>query len=191
MTGRGVCGGITGPSCGLSPPGRRRGTWRGGPLPEVATASLERGQAWPRSSRLQRPFDHTDFQITPSPSSGSLAHTCLCPSPPAEPWAGRDRPQAVRTLHPSQLAQAHVPAASPSGGPDRSPPPSPPHLPCPSPPRKGDPRQACTGCLALPHTLPGRQGTGPAFVYPLCPPRTKPRLQQLPHEDRYPGSPSS
>lgn len=189
--GRGVCGGITRPSCGLSPPGRRRGTWRGGPLPEVATASLERGQAWPRSSRLQRPFDHTDFQITPSPSSGSLAHTCLCPSPPAEPWAGRDRPQAVRTLHPSQLAQAHVPAASPSGGPDRSPPPSPPHLPCPSPPRKGDPRQACTGCLALPHTLPGRQGTGPAFVYPLCPPRTKPRLQQLPHEDRSPGSPSS
>lgn len=131
MVGRGVCRGIMGPWCGLSAPGRRRGTWRGGPLPEVATASLERGQTWPRSSRLQRPFDHTDFQITHSPSSGSLAHTCLCPSPPAGPWAGRERPQTVRTLHPSPLAQAHMTAASPSGGPDRSPPRA--LLTCPAP----------------------------------------------------------
>ena len=46
-------------------------------------------------------------------------------------------------------------------------------MPRPSPPRKGDPRQACTGCLALPHTLRKRQGTGPAFASPLCPPWTK------------------
>ena len=193
MVGRGVCRGITGTSCGLSAPGRRRGTWRGGPLPEVATASLERGQAWPRSSRLQRPFDHTDFQITPSPSSGSLAHTCLCPSPPAEPWAGRDRPQAVRTLHPSPhwlrptcllpfpAGGALIGALHPA------------LLTCPAPahPGRGTHGRPALDVWPFPtHCLEGKEQV--QHLPPHCShPGPSPRLQQLPQEDRYPGSPSS
>lgn len=109
------------------------------------------------------------WHTLPDPSQpqlwSSLAHTCLRSSPSAQPWAGRERPQAVGPSLPPSCS-GPCGCSQPRRALEGTHPLDPPHLPCPSRPTEG-----AHGGLHLvsgpcPHAA--SQGPAPASARPHC-----------------------
>lgn len=158
--------GVTGRRCGLSSaPGRRRGTLRGGPLPEVATASLGLGQACPRVPGSRAPLTTLTSRSLTAPAPEQCRSHLPLPQPSGGTAGGQEEATSGRTVHPSPLALAHVAAACPGGA------------------LKGALHPAFLTCPAPAHPRRGTHRRPAPDVQPFltyCPARSQPQ-QVLPH----------
>lgn len=176
------------PWCGLlSAPWEKRDSEREPPALKLPQPLWDLGRPGAAAPDSRGPLATLTYSSLTAPALEQLI-PAFAPAPQQDPaWAERSQaigPSACHLLCGLRLPQWD-PERQPGGGAPRQQPPTPA---LPQPTEEGAPRQVYSRCLALAHIPPSKEPAQHPHSS-LCRPAPGPPLDQLPCEDRHPGTP--